>query len=278
MRNRNLSEQELAAYEKCMFEYDGADKIVSFQEQYERISKQSASVFQINSGFETLDRFIEGFEAGELILVSGTPKSGKSLLLQTLTNNFLNQNWRTCWFSYELTPRQFYARFPEDIPHGYTPDEMKGNDMDWLEDKLMEAKLKFDVKIYMIDHLHFLFDMSRSRSPSLDIGSVLRRLKSMAIKSNVIIFLIAHTGKMRMDNTKGELYGSDIRDSSFCLQEPDTILMIWRVDDDADNGIIDEAKLKVVASRRTGVRSKTISLMKHNGWLREFVKKKDDGF
>ena len=67
------------------------------------------------------------------------------------------------------------------------------------------------------------------------------------------------------------LEGTDIRDSSFCLQEPDTVLLLWRTKDNPEKGIVDEARLKVAMTRRTGCLDKIIDLKKVGGWLVEIA-------
>jgi replicative DNA helicase len=219
------------------------------------------------SGIPTLDSLIGGFEGGELIVLSGVAKSGKTLLFQTLTQNFASDGIGTLWLSYELTPYQFLRRFNQ-LPDSYMPALMQTS-LPWVEDRIWEAKLKNGIKAVFIDHLHYLVDIARIRHPSLEIGSILRSLKSIAIRHNIVVFLICHSGKVR----KGEIpTGEDIRDSSFVLQEPDTILVLWRVHDNPEKGIVGEARLSVELTRRTGVISRTVNLKKVKDHLCELVK------
>ncbi len=250
--------------EKELAEYDGEDRVVSFVEKIKEFSEQPTE-FKLHCGFFELDRLIDGFTEGELILVSGRPKSGKTLFLQTLTSHFADIEEKTCWFSYEVPAKQFLESFPE-LPEGYMPRQMELSNIWWLEKRVYESKLKYGTRIVMIDHLHYLVDMSKLRNVSIEIGNIYRRLKLLAITHKIIIFLISHLRKVEHGV---EPQAEDIRDSNFALGEPDTILMLWRLMDGHNEGMCNEARLKVEMTRRTGVLRKKIKLKKVEGLLEE---------
>ena len=240
-------------------DYRGKDRIItSFDLQ--DIIKQAPPVKLFYSKLPTLDHAINGFEPGEVIVVSGPTKGGKTLLGQTLTVNLEKQDVRSLWFSYELTPRQFLNRFGE-IPFFLIPKELKPYALDWMQERIAEALIKHGIQAVFIDHLHFLFDMARSRNPSLEIGQIIRWLKTIAIELNLVIFLLCHFQKIRPDSEPDH---SNIRDSSFVSQESDTGLVLWRVKDSENH-----AWLKVCYSRRTGTLEKKVRIVKIDGLLRE---------
>lgn len=250
---------------KILKDYIGEDQMLILEELAAvQEAKKLDKVLRIDSTLAKLDAYLEGFEAGELIVVSGPAKSGKSLFCQTLTTRFSTQGIVSAWFSYELTLRQFLARFPGKLPDACMPAKMTDNTLFWIEDRVQEGIEKFGVKVVFIDHLHFLVDMLLLRNPSLEIGAVLRGLKRIAIKRNVVIFLVAHIGKIE-DGKRPR--ASNMRDSSFLTQEPDTVLMVWRIEDTKDDKNI--SKVSVELSRRTGVFEKTVKLEKRGGMLYE---------
>ena len=255
---------DIIEIEKQLGEYSGEDRVVSFVEKIKQFSEQPKG-FALHCGLFELDRLIDGFTEGELILVSGRPKSGKTLLLQTITSHFAEIEEKVLWFSYEVPARQFLDSFPE-LPEGYMPRQMELSNIWWLEQRVYESKLKYGTRVVMIDHLHYLVDMSKLRNASIEIGNIYRRLKLLAIKHKIIIFLISHLRKVE---SGVEPQAEDIRDSNCALGEPDTILMIWRVLDNQDKGIFDEARLKVEMTRRTGVLKKKIRVRKKDGLLEE---------
>ena len=241
--------------------YSGEDQVISSYEMQLRIQNAKVPTFQINSGIPALDYYIEGFRGGELIAISGITKHGKTLLAQTLTMNFLKQKQQSLWFSYEVPVRDFLSKFPE-FPSLLLPARLKAYALDWLEERIMESFLKYHTRIIFIDHLHFLFDMAKAKNTSLEIGTVIRRLKKLAIDNEFVIFLLCHTKKGKDD----ELSYDSIRDSSLVAQESDSVILMRRVPKINENA----AQCKVEFHRRTGVMEKGFWMIKEKGLLYEW--------
>lgn len=239
-------------------DYQGSDSIVSSFEMQRLLRERKESQFKLMSQIPSLDKAIDGFVGGEVISISGPPKHGKTLLAQSLTVNFEAQGSLSLWFTFELPPIEFFKRFPA-LPHFYLPKILKPSAMDWLEERIWEALAKYSTRVVFIDHLHFLFDLARVKNASLEIGTIIRKLKTLAIDGNFIIFLMCHTSKSA---TPQKLSFHDIRDSSFVAQESDTVLMIRRMDEV-------QSKLRVEFHRRTGTMPKFIKLVKIKGFLKE---------
>jgi replicative DNA helicase len=108
--------------------------------------------------------------------------------------------------------------------------------------------------------------MGKNGNVSLIIGSIMRELKTIALKRRICIFIVAHTTKIKFDQ-EPEL--ADIRDSSFIGQEADTVLMIWRKK--YENVFNDKACLAVLANRHTGKIGK-VGLILDKGKFWEEVK------
>ncbi len=241
-------------------EYQGDDQVRSAHEISLTFKDKEEYSINVKSGIPMLDYYCDGFRDGELITISGKTKNGKTLLAQTLSVNFALKNNFPLWFSYEVPARQFISQFHQ-IPFIYMPSKLKAHAMDWLEERIMESFLKYDTRIVFIDHLHYLFDIQKSRNPSLDIGAIIRRLKSIAVNNEFVIFLLCHTSKAKDEN---ESYES-IRDSSFVAQESDCVIMIKRTLDQGEMA----ARARVEFHRRTGVMEKVIYLEKSGNYLVE---------
>lgn len=241
-------------------EYDGEDKVLSAHEIALTFREKEQYSINAMSGIPMLDKYCEGFRDGELITISGKTKNGKTLLAQTLTVNFAKQNLFPLWFSFEVPVRQFISQFKE-VPFIFMPSKLKAHAMNWIEDRIMESFLKYDTRIVFIDHLHYLFDIQRSKNPSLDIGAIIRKLKGIAVENEFVIFLLCHTSKAK----DGEENYESIRDSSFVAQESDSVIMVKRAPDIAENA----ARARVEFHRRTGVLEKVVYLEKVGNYLFE---------
>jgi predicted ATP-dependent serine protease len=208
----------------------------------------------VRSKLPSLDAATEHFHDGELIAVSGPTKNGKTLLAQTLTKNFAEQQYFSLWFSYEVTPRGFMNCFDDsDLPLFYMPEALKARSLEWVEGKILQGLEKKNTRIVFIDHLHYLFDLVQQHNVSLSIGNVIRRLKSLAVANQLIIFLLCHTTKPGVDGN--ELSYNSIRDSSFVSQESDSVFMVQRTGE--STGMV-----RVEFHRRTGCFQRKVPLVK----------------
>ena len=241
--------------------YAGEDQVISSQEMQAAFDAQVQPAFRVKSKIPSLDSLIEDFRAGELVTISGPTKNGKTLLSQTLSVNFIKQRCNPLWFTYEVPARQFLSQFPA-LPALYMPTKLKAHAMGWLEERMVESYEKYNTRVVFIDHLHYLVDMARMKSPSIEIGTVVRRLKGIAVQNEFVIFLLCHTTKGKQD---GNLSYESIRDSSFVSQESDTVFMVQRKPEFGENA----ARLRVEFHRRTGVMERTVDLVKENGLLFE---------
>jgi replicative DNA helicase len=245
-----------------LYNYDGEDQIVGSLEHELELKKNGQLLKRmVRSMIPSLDAAIDGFYPGELITISGYTKQGKTLLSQSLTFNFTKQQYFPLWFSFEVPMLQFYSQFP-DLPQFYVPMKLKAHSIDWVEERILEGFSKKHTRIIFIDHLHFLFDMVRSKNASLEIGQVIRRLKGIAVQNGFVIFLLCHTTKGKTEETPDY---SSIRDSSLISQESDSVFMVGRTPKVGPN----DAQMRVEFHRRTGVLEHVIPLHKLNGYLVE---------
>jgi replicative DNA helicase len=219
------------------------------------LKNQPEALVRVKSLIPSLDHAIEDFRDGEVIAISGPTKNGKTLLAQTLTANFDRQQQPSLWFSYEVTPRQFLEQFGADLPLFFMPKKLKAHALPWIEERILEGFAKYHTRIVFIDHLHYLIDLARTRNPSIEIGTVVRFLKSLAVREEMIVFLLCHTTKGASEEA---LSYESIRDSSFVSQESDSVIMIRRTPKEGKNA----ARASVEFHRRTGVLEKMIKLQK----------------
>jgi replicative DNA helicase len=262
---------------KSLADYNGEGKIISFQERWDSLQLDKAIIHNIKSGLPYLDTLTSGFESGELIIVSGPTKGGKSLLLQSLTYAFGPQNVFTVWFSYEMTALQFLRRFPGApvMPVAFLPEKLVKNTLKWIEERIIEAKIKHDCRVVMIDHLGFIADdeIVRGENQSQALGRIVRKIKTMAIRNNVIIFLIHHIEKIPAGTRPSYHH---MRDSGLVACDSDKVLMIWRLEDDEQKGLCNRSDLSVELDRRTGAFQKIDNLIFQNGLLYEVEKKQKE--
>lgn len=248
------------AREKALADYAGEDRIVTSQEMRQIIERDHKEDDIVHTGFRQLDQIIGGLRYGELVTVSGATGEGKTTLCQSWTKFMANDGTGCVWFSYEVIPQYFLDAFGHFLPLFYMPAVLKESSLPWIEQRVIEAKLKHECRVVFIDHLHYLIDMKGRHNMSLEIGFVMRSLKKMAIRHRVVVVLIAHLSKI---SPESEPDTRDLRDSSFIGQESDSVIIVWR----APEGNV--GTMKVAKNRKFGTRAK-IGIVKR-GWFFEEV-------
>lgn len=259
-----MSKQKiLLEREQELYEYEGEDKIVSSHELWEELQKTKESVYSLPSGFPSLERILGGSEAGELVVVTGPTGEGKTTLLMSITKNMAERNILSAWFTLEVTPRQFIKKIAPGgkLPLFYVPQKNAENTLDWIEARIIEAKVKHNIQCVFIDHIHQIFSLQRSRGNiSLEIGDMVAKIKQIALDQNLVVFLIAHSRDDGQNPTR-EPTKEDIRDSGLISRLADTIIGVWRIRNEDDLtvtkrkplGEMDtKAKVRVMKNRKTG--------------------------
>ena len=247
-------------------------EIISNFEMWKRIETMPKLETISTRSFPTLNKIIDGFVQGELVVVTGATGCGKTLICQTLTRDFCEDGHSPLWFTFELSPRFFLPKFAInsiDLQF-YLPASLTPYSVDWLSKVIERGKNEVGTEIVFIDHLHYIFDMSRSMHASLDIGMVVRTLKRLCVDHDIIIFLCCHTTKSRVEGTD-DLGLHKIRDSSLVAQEADTVFFVHRETSEDAVCKTESSLLKVCKARRTGDMGSVIPTVKHNKYLAELA-------
>lgn len=250
-KEAGLKEEQMVRLQEAARVYSGEDEVMPFARLLAE-DRKKAQEKVISTGYKGLDVILKGFIPSQLIVVSAATKSGKTTFCMEIAANMPTE--RPLWLSFEESIAELLTKFEEHsktIPEGVAPMSMKGNTLEWVEKKIVEAKVKYNSNIVFIDHLHFIVPFTSERQ-DLAIGHAMRELKRMARQWNVVVVLIAHIKKARVDRSPTL---EDLRDSSFIAQEADTVIMLYRHayrDDEGDMSVTNNVNVSVLANRRTG--------------------------
>ena len=245
----------------------GADRVILAEDKWQALKEERKykPKFLANTGLVSLDKCVDGFRKGQLIIVSGPPKQGKTSLCQTFTKSFVENKQKCLWFSYELSYEEVFEKFPMEKLDFYVPNYMESGNLGWVEDRVIESKQKYGTEIVFIDNLDFLRDPEVLKGISLNlssyIGGIVQKVKRMAVEHDMVIFLMSHIRKNKW--TTNDLPSSEeLRDSGQIAQLADIVLMLMRKR--AERGseevyIGNSAVLGVMENRHNG-RTKKIHL------------------
>ncbi len=246
--------------------YNGEDAVIPAEQMLEEIQelRKKEKPYSVYTGIDVIDEMIGGFRPGNLVVISAPTGSGKTTFAQTITKNMVRKEDKgqkpyPLWFTYEVTAEDFLERFPNESLIFTMPRKLKDNSISWLRERIFESILKYQTRIVFIDHLHFLMNMETlgNRNVSLEVGTIMRQLKQMALEYKITIVLIAHLKKTQIEDTPNL---DDIRDSSFIAQESDVVIILWRKTvekskrDLRDSGLeyTNQSVVSVQKNRRTG--------------------------
>lgn len=239
-------------------QYSGEDRVLRATElRALHANKKNLGYFR--TGFDELDskRMTDGgVREGELVVVSGKTKNGKTLFCQSLTAQFSRQGLVTHWFTYEVPMYQFLDQMDQSTDF-CAPAMLNDTRFEWIGEKIIEGILKHKAKVIFIDHLHYLLDLGRVKNPTLEIGKMVRDLKRLAMALEVSIFVISHVRNIEPGK---EATADDLRDSGLIKCEADSTWMVTRM---MDSGVAsNHAKLTICNHRRTGAMGESMGMVK----------------
>src|SRR3990167_1098075 len=202
-----------------------------------------------------------GVRGGELITISGQSGHGKTSFGLWLTKKVVDSGVPCLWFTYEMNPFYLAEKFAklgakEDF-NTFVPIDHKQNTAEWIKERILEAKEKYACKIIFIDHLHYLLPPEQEMNISLMIGGIVRRLKTLAVETDTIIYLIAHARKLQFGE---KMDINAVRDSALIINESDYVYLVERLkresgrkkDLDRDDETLNYSKVSLAKNRRTG--------------------------
>lgn len=203
--------------------YEGEDEVVLWPSLIDENRKERKA---FGTGFPSLDELLRGgFRPQQLIVLSALTKSGKSSFAVDMTAKMMHLS--PLWFPFEEGVEELSEKFQdrnEPVPNFVSPKSMKPYNLQWLEERIVEGMAKYGSRVVVIDHLDFIVPYSADRH-DLRVSEAMRTLKGIAKKFDIIVILICHLTKAKMD-TQPTL--EDLRGSASIGQEADTVILLWR--------------------------------------------------
>jgi len=271
--------QEVAAL------YDGEYKLVWSDDILKEIQERPhKTVYKTN--IPDLDAIIGGFREKQVITVSAHSKHGKTsfgvFLLATM------EELHPVMIPLEQSNEEIIEQRHESgylIPRFLSPMQLASKvTVDWIEQRVIEGIAKYNTKLVLIDHLGYIDNHGpngkfRGENLAYRLGEVMRELKNIAKRWDVVIVLLCHISQ-KDEGHPPTL--EDIKNSSDILQESDMVVMLWRKNTQKKKVRIYEDKtlVSVMANRRTG-RNGNVGLVfntdtglyeSDNGWVKAMEK------
>jgi replicative DNA helicase len=190
----DLDMTEATSYvEEFLKDYTASDDAIVHFKEYK--APEGLGRNHIPSNIPDLDNLIGGFGKGDIILISGDTGDGKSTFARFLVRKLSEQGKKSLVFSYEETNEEFLSKFRGDLPDGYVPKVLTAKDPTWIEAKVLEAVELYGIEAIFIDNLKGIINYDSKRNEVGEVDAIIQRLKAIAIKYNIVLFLLAHIKK-----------------------------------------------------------------------------------
>lgn len=251
---------------------------------FKKISDISASkgdVTGIPTGFLKFDTMTTGFQAGDLLILAARPAMGKTALALNFALNAWKHGYEVGIFSLEMPSEQLALRMiaaESGIPHHKIRTGNIGSE-EWLEltnaaaeldeakifiddsasisimdlrTKARRLKLKYDIKLLIVDYLQLLTIDHKVENRTQEIAMISRSLKALAKELNIPILALSQLSRSLESRMDKRPLLSDLRESGSIEQDADVVFFIYRdvvYHPDTDNANIAEI---IVGKQRNG--------------------------
>lgn len=221
----------------------------------------------IMTGEKCFDRITRGIRMSELSILTGHSGNGKTTFAYNLVSWLIALNVRCLCMSFEnkivailkkmvaIQSQAVVSEFNEEngktvnvMPEGtyrshiaalnnlplYFLNKKKSDegyyDIDKMEAIIAYAVKYLNIKFFLIDHLHYFLNLSKSRNPVQLMDESVRRIKQWTERFDIHICLIVHPAKPSgSGKSSGKLSMYSGKGSSSIVQESDNFWVVYRV-------------------------------------------------
>lgn len=279
-------------------------------EQTERNSKKNDEVIGLDTGFGELNRYTQGFQPGQLIILAARPSMGKSAFANNLAINVASNNKNSsavvAIFNLEMSAEQLVERMIASDSSIKLNQIKSGNlsQNEWVRfttacNKLDTLNLYFDdssdssiasirakcrklktdvgLDFIVIDYLQ-LIEGDNPRATQMEkISKISRSLKLMARELEVPVLALSQLSRKVEERDEKKPIMADLRDSGSIEQDADIVMFLFREDyynkQSARKG---EADLLLSKNRSGSVNNDGLPFMFTGEYQRFKEKKKED--
>lgn len=218
----------LARLQEVAAQYDGEYRLLWSDELVEQLKdKPRPKGYKMN--VQGLDELTGGFRPQQLVTVTAHSAHGKTSFGMFLASQM--EDLKPVVIPIEQTAEELVAQRLDNnysVPRFLYPEHLADMvSVDWIEERVIEGIAKFGTKMVVIDHLGYIDNLGEHRRENLAyrIGMVMKGLKGIAKRWDVVIVLLAHISQH--DEGKPPSL-EDIGNSSDIVKESDLVMLLWR--------------------------------------------------
>lgn len=232
-----------------------SEEMFAHIEELER-RREGTGAKPISTGYPDLDKKLSGGpRRGELLVVAGRPKMGKTAFIQNVSNH-IAVDYSVLMLSMEMPKAQLHDRNLASIgkislssllqPTNMTDAEWSGlaaavhriSTMNlYLDDqgglRLMDVrakarltKRKYGLDVLVVDYLQLMEGDGDNRNAQIE--GITRGLKALAKELDIAIFLLSQLNRDLEKRPNKRPQPSDLRDSGAIEQDADVVMFLYR--------------------------------------------------
>jgi len=209
----------------------------------------------VPSGLTTLDRYTQGWQNKDLIILAARPSMGKTSLALFFSKMSAMYGYPVGFFSLEMSEEQLACKLLASETN-YTPTEVRQADpsrikLDAIDDaiqKLMTAKIiiddqagmsisrlrtkaklmkaRYGIRLMVVDYLQLLHGSRREREQ--EISEISRGLKMIAKELDIPVIALSQLNREVDKRSDKRPVLSDLRESGSIEQDADMVIFVHR--------------------------------------------------
>lgn len=230
------------------------------------------------TGWQTLDRILGGWNGGDLVVMAARPGMGKTALALSLIYEFSKLGGKSLFISLEMSSEQLVKRYfslitdimnykirnasmnkyeVEQLCNAVNNSEVEffvdqepNASIQQLRGKTKVHKAKHGLELLVIDYIQLMTGSKQNREQ--EIAEISRGLKLLAKELNITIIVLAQLSRKPEDRADKRPMLSDIRESGSIEQDADVVLFPFRpAKYEKEQPEIEDAEL-IIAKNRHG--------------------------
>lgn len=263
-------------------EYDHKEELVKL---YDSIENQKKGLSGYDTGYRDLNKYLDGFQEGDLIISAARPSMGKTAKMLAHANKHCQNGQVTVIFSLEMGKESLNKRMLSLIgkinggkmrnPKQYfNGDDWNNLTMSmgilsemnlyiydkstqtpsYIREKVSKLRSKYPDKeiLVMIDYLQLMRPDEKQENKNLEVGEITRSLTTIAKDFSVPVYLLSQLSRGVEQRQDKRPMASDIRDSGSVEQDADIIELLYRDDYYNEDSEGDDIIEVIIAKQRNG--------------------------
>jgi len=206
------------------------------------------------TGWQFLDKYIGGYNNGDLIVIAGRPAMGKTAIALSLTKDFASVGGKALFLSLEMSNEQLAKRYISligQIPNykvrngnlkeqdvlrlcnvansqtiNFFIDDDPETSINDIKAKVKLHKAKHGLDLLVIDYIQLVKGTKQNREQ--EIAEISRNLKLLAKELGLTVIVLAQLSRASETRQDKRPLLSDLRESGAIEQDADVVLFPFR--------------------------------------------------